>query len=511
MKQIDQERLAADLAASGIYLNREALDRLWHFHCILRDRNRKLNLTRLYRYETMVRKHYVDCLLVPVMLAKNNLALEGPVMDLGSGGGFPGMPLAIALPEISWYLVEGRENRCAYLKETAIALGLTNVTVYWRKLQPDDTLPVRTVITRAVEAMKETAQRLRASLEKNGLLVFMKGPHCDDEIRSMQSEPYELVLDQHYMLPGSESDRRRLVVFRRASEMERGRRIYPYGKFSEHWKQALHITSSENPRYKLLKKIAHGKARAIHKEGRTIVFGRRIVEEVLQQSPHNIEAVLFDERSVKKVDDLIARLASEEARNRIVLSSSLIDGLGLKGFEPPYLLYRVSPIPRWDGSLLTRPTLFLPLGDPENLGQALRSALAFGFKNIVLLEEAASPYLPAVIRASSGASLRLNYTEGPSILNLAGMLEKLSDHGLETPEASFFYLDRAGQPLSAQTRPPNAFGLIVGEEGRGIPDGLRDLARKGVVRALSIPISTEIDSLNAAVSLSIAMYQLSRS
>lgn len=519
MKEIDQDRMAADLRSAGIHLKKDALDRLWSFHRILRERNRELNLTRLYSYETMVRKHYVDCLLVTELLSKSGLRLEGPVMDLGSGGGFPGMPLAIESPDTAWYLVEGRENRCAYLKETAAELGLSNVTVYWRKLQPTDAVSVRAVITRAVEGMTGTAERVSGSLEKGGLLLFMKGPHCDDEIRQMQAEPYELVLDEHYTLPGSERDRRRLAVFRRTSEPGRGRRLYPYGETAEQWKHALHITSAENVRYKSLKKIMQGGARSIMKEGQTLVYGRRVVDEVLNETPENVEAVLFEERSVKKglADDAMTDIAREErlpaGMDLLVLSAALIDGLGLKGFEPPYLLYKVNPIPQWGASALTEPTLFLPLGDPENMGLALRSALAFGFKEIVLLEEAASPYLPAVIRASSGASLRLNYRRGPSILKLAGVLGEMRA-GLpgggpgKALEAPIFYLDRDGQALPEQSRLATAFGLIVGEEGRGIPDSLRELAEQGAVKALSIPMSEEIESLNAAVSLSIAMYQL---
>lgn len=518
MKEIDQDRMVADLRSAGIHLKEDALDRLWSFHCILRERNRRLNLTRLYSYEAMVRKHYVDCLLVTELLSKRGLRLDGPVMDLGSGGGFPGIPLAIESPDTAWYLVEGRKNRCAYLKETVAELGLSNVTVYWRKLQPTDALSVRAVITRAVESMTGTAERVSGSLEKGGLLLFMKGPHCDDEIRKMQGEPYEPVLDEHYTLPGSERDRRRLVVFRRTSEPGGGRRLYPYGETARQWKHALHIMSAENVRYKSLKKIMRGGARSIMKEGQTLVYGRRVVDEVLNETPENVEAMLFDERSFKKglasnAIDIVREERLPAGIDLLVLSASLIDGLGLKGFEPPYLLYRVNPIPQWDASVLTEPMLFLPLGDPENMGLSLRSALAFGFKKIILLEEAASPYLPAVIRASSGASLRLNYRRGPSVLKLANVLGQMrsglpgNERGAE-PIPPIFYLDRDGQALPEQSRPATAFGLIVGEEGRGIPDSLRRLAEKGAVKALKIPMSDEIESLNAAVSLSIAMYQL---
>ena len=81
------ERLGRDLRAGGVELNEAAVVKLWKFHQILRERNRELNVTRLHSYETIVRKHYIDCLMVPSILKKEKISLDGPIMDLGTGGG----------------------------------------------------------------------------------------------------------------------------------------------------------------------------------------------------------------------------------------------------------------------------------------------------------------------------------------------------------------------------------------------------------------------------------------
>src|SRR6185436_9191147 len=102
-------------------------------------------------------------------------------------------------------------------------------------------------------------------------------------------------------------------------------------------------------------------------------------------------------------------------------------------------------------------TLFLPLGDPENVGAALRSAAAFAVDRVVLLEEAAHPHHPRAIRAAAGADLVLR--SGPSL-----------DALLDAPPAGLdlLVLDRSGEPLDRVT-PRTPLGLVVGEEGRGAP------------------------------------------
>lgn len=504
---MNRNRMATDLQFAGIELDSKSIDRLWRFHQILRHKNQDLNLTRLYNFDTMVRKHYVDCLLVAQLLAKHKIEIvSGPIMDLGSGGGFPGIPISILWPNTPVYLVEGRENRCAYLQETVAELGLHQVSVYWSKLNSKVSIGVNTVITRAVESMTDTVGRISASLAENGYLIFMKGPNCDQEIELMKTghcqTEYNFIADIHYKLPdesGQSNDRRRLVVFQRQSKPTIGRKIRQYGENSELLKSALEISSADNPKFKSLKRIITGGTRAIQKEGRTLVYGRKVVAEIIDQFSDSIETVILDKKTLNHTERMPQ---IPETVNVWLVASSLIAELELKGFESPYLLFRIEPIEEWQPALpINQPMVFLPLGDPENLGLALRSAFAFGYTQVVLLEEAASPYLPAVIRASSGASLRLKYFRGPSIHRLADEIQKLD-------KIDFYGLDRSGVPLHQVPAPKTGFGLIVGEEGQGLPESLKALGGKSQLKLIGIPISEDIDSLNAAVSLSIAFYGL---
>jgi 16S rRNA (guanine527-N7)-methyltransferase len=89
-------RLEFLLRRSGLRPDRSQLDQLWKFHNLLRQRNEELDLTRLHSFDNMVLKLYVDSALVGTLLR-----LPSPLLDLGSGPGFPGVPLKIFEPYFS--------------------------------------------------------------------------------------------------------------------------------------------------------------------------------------------------------------------------------------------------------------------------------------------------------------------------------------------------------------------------------------------------------------------------
>ena len=120
----------------------------------------------------------------------------------------------------------------------------------------------------------------------------------------------------------------------------------------------------------------------------------------------------------------------------------------------------VDPLTPWDPARERAGlTLFLPLGDPENLGAALRSAAAFSVERVVLLEEAAHPFHPRAIRAAAGACFDLALRSGPS---LEALIEA------PPPDLDLLVLDRDGEPLDSVPAAADR-GLVVGEEGRGVP------------------------------------------
>lgn len=210
------DRMGVLLERSGIRLNRDQLERLWAYHNLIRKRNEDRELTRIIEFEAMVIKHYVDCMIVGKFVH-----FPSPLVDVGSGAGFPGIPLKIRYPHLKLTLAEPRPKRIAFLKEAIRLLDLKHTDVFEHKVVSRSlTRPMKGVITRAVETMDKTCLRTSGCLEKGGLLIFMKGPNCEDEIALVKrrfAADFKLVGDDAYQLPHTPHERR-LVVWERLTD-----------------------------------------------------------------------------------------------------------------------------------------------------------------------------------------------------------------------------------------------------------------------------------------------------
>ncbi len=199
---------------SRLLLSEKQVQQLWQYHNLLRKRNAQYDLTRIYQFDNMVQKHYVDCVLVAKMLDWN---LPSPLLDIGTGAGLPGIPLKIACPETELILSEGRHKRIIFLHEAVEALGLRGIEIHEGKIYPSFSRSVNGVITRALESIPKTLGRVMNCLVPGGKAIFMKGPGCEDELQEARETfrtAYKLSQDLSYTIPHS-SHHRRLIVFRR--------------------------------------------------------------------------------------------------------------------------------------------------------------------------------------------------------------------------------------------------------------------------------------------------------
>lgn len=211
-----QAAMVEMLSKAGISLNKTQQDQLWKYHQLIRKRNTDRELTRIIGFEPMVIKHYVDCMIVPRFWS-----LPSPLVDVGTGAGFPGIPLKILIPSLELILAEPRPKRIAFLNEVIEELGLKNISIFEHKVVSKSfTTPVKGVITRAVETMDKTALRTSGSLQVGGQLIFMKGPQADAEVKEMKNRfrhQFKLLLDEPYQLPGTPHERR-LIVFEKTAQ-----------------------------------------------------------------------------------------------------------------------------------------------------------------------------------------------------------------------------------------------------------------------------------------------------
>lgn len=206
------------LSKQKIKLSQNQLELLWKYHKLLRAHNKDRDLTRLFKFETIVTKHYIDCMMVP-----NLTKISGTLLDIGTGAGFPGIPIKIICPEIELTLAEHRPRRVTFLELVISELRLKNVKTYPHKVikeskifkeSSDNPIKFQSIITRALETIPETLRRVEDQITQNGTVIFMKGPNCEEEIREAKtaSPLFKLSYDIHYAI--SKQDKRRLVVFK---------------------------------------------------------------------------------------------------------------------------------------------------------------------------------------------------------------------------------------------------------------------------------------------------------
>ena len=469
-------QMGALLQSCGINLAPSQLNQLWAYHQLLRRDDAELNLTRIRNFENMVLKLYADSIL-PAL----HTPLPSPLLDLGTGPGMPGIPLKIFRPDLHILLAESRQNRTVFLKKAIAGVGLPGLDVVDRGIAPDYDRPVAGVITRAVEPIADTLARVAGCLMQDGMVIFMKGPRCDEELERASktfASVYELADDIPYRIPHT-PHRRRLVVFRRMVKP-----ISARGTTQMMQKHRTRVIESEsNAIFRDLKKLLGG--RGVKKQRQTLVCGTRLVTEVIKQAP---------ERCPAWISSGNRQLPPPEASGNlewIQLAPELFQSLDIFGTKHPIVLFDYpAPAPwRPEAHLLSGCSLLVPFQDPENVGAVIRSAVAFDVDRIILLAESANPFHPKAIRASAGTVLSARLFQGPSLSEIPQDLPVIA-------------LAASGQPL-AQTRFPQSFCLLTGMEGPGLPTRWK-------ADTVAIPMAPGVESLNAAVATAIALYEWRR-
>jgi TrmH family RNA methyltransferase len=243
----------------------------------------------------------------------------------------------------------------------------------------------------------------------------------------------------------------------------------------------IEITSSSNAIFK--KFLSLTKSKGLKEEGLLILSGKDLVTEFLKKPNLEIEAEIISAD--------FPRMTKDTKVKSFYLSSALFKELDVLGTHSSLLVLKQPQIKAWDPVTQLRGlTLLAPLGDPTNLGALMRSAEAFGAGQIILLKESAHPFLPKSIKSSAGSALRIPLFKGPSIYQLDDMKIK-----------NLLALDLNGAKLSEHQWNPDTC-LLVGEEGAGLPV-LRNAQK------MTIP-TIGVESLNATVAASIAMYSYSQ-
>ena len=185
---------------------------LAQFYNVMMKNQEHQNFTRLLKLKDIAIKHFIDSMIVAELIP-----IKFPMIDVGTGPGFPGIPLKIRFPTEKILLAEGVQKRVEFLKTVREELQFKNLDIIGRNINEHFVYPVQSVITRAVEDIPNTLRNVLSCVQEGGYVYFMKGPGVDPELKmakDQMSEFYRLEKDIAYDLKHTQNHRR-LVVYRK--------------------------------------------------------------------------------------------------------------------------------------------------------------------------------------------------------------------------------------------------------------------------------------------------------
>jgi 16S rRNA (guanine527-N7)-methyltransferase len=202
------------LASAGVTLPAGAGEKLARYLALLAEWNRTYNLTAIREPERMVTHHVLDALAVLPHLPDPAARPALRLLDVGSGGGVPAIPLAIARP--AWHVValDSSHKKGAFLQQAAIEVPLENLeAVVARVEEYAPAAPFDVVISRAFSDLATFVETSARHLAEGGRLVAMKGVYPDEEVAQLPGG-FRVVAAPALAVPGLDAERHLIVVER---------------------------------------------------------------------------------------------------------------------------------------------------------------------------------------------------------------------------------------------------------------------------------------------------------
>jgi 16S rRNA (guanine527-N7)-methyltransferase len=204
--------LAEGSAALGVALPADARDRLLAYLGLLQKWNRAYNLTAVREPAAMVTRHLLDSLAIAPYV-------RGPrVLDIGTGPGLPGVPLAVALPGLDFVLLDSNGKKVRFLRQAVAELGLGNVQVeharveQFRPREKFDTLVSRAFAS--IGAMLAAAAHL---CQDTGRFLAMKGVYPEAELADIPPA-FRVEAVERLMVPGLDEQRHVVIISPRGEQ-----------------------------------------------------------------------------------------------------------------------------------------------------------------------------------------------------------------------------------------------------------------------------------------------------
>lgn len=183
------DKFLRQLKSLNIELDREQQEKFHQFYELLVEWNKVMNLTGITDYDDVYEKHFVDSLAIAEVI---DLSEVNRIIDIGTGAGFPGIPLKIAFPHLEIVLLDSLQKRIHFLDEVACKLGLQKVITlhgraedYARRSEYRESFDL--CVSRAVANLAVLSEYCVPYVSVGGYFISYKSGNADEEIKKAET------------------------------------------------------------------------------------------------------------------------------------------------------------------------------------------------------------------------------------------------------------------------------------------------------------------------------------
>lgn len=213
------EELALGQQTLGLQLSADQQSSLLEYLALMVKWNAVYNLTAIRDPRAMLVQHLLDALTIVPVLTRQTQGKTFRLLDVGSGGGLPGIPVAITMPQAQVTLIDPVQKKTAFLTQVKAALKLENLQIITGKVEEMDESATFDVITsRAFSSLAEFVQLAQARLAPQGFFAAMKGVLPEQEMMQLPAQFHiESVL--RLQVPGLDAERCLVLIKKMKNEV----------------------------------------------------------------------------------------------------------------------------------------------------------------------------------------------------------------------------------------------------------------------------------------------------
>ena len=232
MEQRDNSAFLADLKEWNIELNDTQLMQLEKYYEMLVEKNKVMNLTAITEYEDVLKKHFLDSLALSQLMPISDKKYK--LLDMGTGAGFPGIPLKIVFPDLEVTLMDSLNKRIVFLQEVISEIGLTGITAIHGRaeeaaLKPEYREKFDFCVSRAVARLVSLSEFCIPFVKQGGYFIPYKSGEIKEELQEAKFAIRELGAEvkkvQEYTLPNSDINRTLIQI----EKLKQTPKKYPRG------------------------------------------------------------------------------------------------------------------------------------------------------------------------------------------------------------------------------------------------------------------------------------------